>query len=179
MTDIITFTAIITVTTISVEMTSTYAGTTEVVFTEARPATLPDADHVLAAHGFGRVRDWDLGPNGDVRAQVRMIDNECGGTRAVRLWDAIGTTRGELETVVVGIRDGMPTINDGELITDMDESGLYVVAGSGLECGTARIHMAREGGNWEDRCTEDFHFGQVVKVARRKARPLPRRPPAP
>ena len=169
MADIFTFTAIITGLQIRVEMDHLYEGKTEVVFTEARPATLADADHVLASHGFGRVRDWDLGPNGDVRARVRMIDNEFGGTRAVRLWDAIGTTHGELETVVVGIRDGMPTINDGDLITDMDESVLYVVAGSRFECGTARIHMVREGGTWEDRYTEEFPFGQVVKVARRKA----------
>lgn len=169
MADIFTFTAIITGVQIRVELTATYAGTTEVVFTEARPATLADADHALAAHGFGRVRDWDLGPNGDVRARVRKVDNEFNGTRAARLWDAIGTTHGELETVVVGIRDGMPTINDGDLITDMDESELYVVAGSRFECGTARIHQVREGKTWDDRYTGEFPFGQVVKVARRKA----------
>src|SRR5690554_2353821 len=169
MADIFTFTAIITGLQIRVEMDHLYKGKTEVVFTEARPATLADADHVLAAHGFGRVRDWDLGPNGDVRARVRKVDNEFGGTRAVRLWDAIGTTHGELETVVVGIQGGMPTIQVGDIITDMDESVPYVVAGTRFECGTARIHMVREGGTWEDRYTEEFPFGQVVKVARRKA----------
>lgn len=169
MTDIFTFTAIITGLQIRVELTATYAETTEVVFTEARPATLADADHVLAAHGFGRVRDWDLGPNGDVRAQVRKVDNEFNGTRAACLWDAIGTTHGELETVVVGIQDGMPTINDGDLITDMDESVPYVVAGSRFEGGIARIHMVGEGKTWDQRYTGEFPFGQVVKVARRKA----------
>jgi|ADGO01.1.fsa_nt_gi hypothetical protein len=169
MADIFTFTAIITGLQIRVEMDHLYEGKTEVVFTEARPATLADADHALAAHGFGRVRDWDLGPNGDVRARVRMIDNEFGGTRAARLWDAIGTTHEELDTVVVGIRDGVPTVDVGDLITDMDESELYVVAGARFECGTARIHMVREGETWEDRYTGEFPFGQVVKVARRKA----------
>jgi len=169
MADTYTFTAIITGTTISVEMDHLYKGKTEVVFTEDRPATLADADHALAAHGFGRVRDWDLGPNGDVRARVRKVDNEFGGTRAARLWDAIGTTHGELEPVVVGIRDGMFTINDGDLITDMDESELYVVASSRFECGTARIHMVGEGKTWDQRYTTDFPFGTVVKVARRKA----------
>src|SRR5690606_38202208 len=179
MADIYTFTAIITSTTILVEMYHLYESTTNVFLPEARPATLADEDHVLASHGFGRVRDWDLGPNGDVRARVRMIDNEFGGTRAVRLWDAIGTTHGELETVVVGIRDGMPTINDGDLITDMDESVLYVVAGSRFECGPARIHMVREGGHWEDRYTEELLFGRVLNGQRRHASPVPRRPPAP
>ena len=51
----------------------------------------------------------------------------------------------------------------------MDESELYVVAGSQFECGTAKIHQVREGKTWEDRYTGYFPFGQVVKVARRKA----------
>ena len=169
MADIHTFTAIITGTAISVEMDHLYEGTTEVVFTEARPATLADADHALAAHGFGRVQNWDLGPNGDVRARVRRSDNQFNGTRAARLWDAIGTTHGELETVVLTIQDGMPTVNDGDLITDLEESELYVVAGSRFESEIARIHMVGEGKTWDQRYTTDFPFGSVVKVARRKA----------
>lgn len=162
------FTAIITGTTIRVEMT-TYAGTTSVVFAEDRPATLADADQALAAHGFGRVQNWDLGPNGDVRAQVRTIDNEFGGTRAARLWSLVGTTHEDLDTEVVGIRNGVPTVQVGDLITDLEESNLYVVAGARFEGGVARIHMVREGGTWESRFTGEFPFGQVVKVARRKA----------
>lgn len=169
MADNYTFTAIITDTHILVKLTAEYEGKVEVVFTESRPADLAEADTALAAHGFGRVRDWDLGPNGTVQARVAMVDNQFNGTRAARLWDAIGTTHEELETVAVGIRGGMPTINDGDLITDMDESELYVVAGSRFECGTAKIHQVGEGKTWDQRYTGYFPFGHRVKVARRKA----------
>lgn len=161
-------TAIITGTAIRVEMRD-LLGTVEQVFTEPRPATFAHADTALAAHGFGRIRgwSWNLGEQGTVTAQLQVIDNRFNGTRAARLDQAIGTTHGKLETVPAS------SVNNGDIITDLEECALYVVAGSNPgwnNYGPAiRVHMVGEGKVWDDRYTTDFPAGQLVKVARRKA----------
>lgn len=160
--DIFTTTARITGVSIEIVLTAQYAGTTEVVATEARPANFQEADTFLAVHGFRRVRNWDLADLGMVEAKVQMVDNQFGGTRAARLWDAVGTTHGEWETAQAR------TVEDGDLISDMEISEPYVVAGSRFELDTMRVHMVRDGGVWAERHTTDFHASTLVKVARRK-----------
>lgn len=161
--DIFTTTARITGVSIEIVLTAQYAGTTEVVATEPRPASFQEADTFLAVHGLRRVRNWDLADLGMVEAKVQMVDNQFGGTRAARLWDAVGTTHGEWETAQA------KTVQDGDLISDMEVSEPYVVAGSRFELDTMRVHMVREGGVWAERHTTDFPASQLVKVARRKA----------
>jgi hypothetical protein len=163
MADIFTIIAIITGVSIRVEIVATYAATTETAFTEVRPATLAEADRVLAAYGFGRVGNWDLGSNGDVIARVRMIDNLFNGTRAARIWQALGNTHTELERSQAG------SVENGDIISDLEMSEVYVVAGCSLEGDTMKIHMVREGKTWTDRYTTEFHPNQAVMVARRKA----------
>lgn len=161
--DIFTTTAIVTGTEVRIELVAQFAGTREIVATEVRPATLAEADTFLAVHGFRRVRSWDLGDQGTVEARVQMVDNKFNGTRAARLWEAVGTTHGEWETAQA------KTVQDGDLISDLEVSEPYVVAGSRFELDTMRVHMVRDGGVWAERHTTDFHASTLVKVARRKA----------
>ncbi|HEU4751976.1 MAG TPA: hypothetical protein VFU47_02630 [Armatimonadota bacterium] len=165
--DIFTTTARITGVAIEIIMTALYAGTTKVVATEPRPANFQEADTFLAFHGFRRVRDWDLADLGMVEARVQMVDNRFNGTVAARLWDAVGTTHEEWVTMTAGELASAEL--DGWLISDMELSAPYVVAGSSLELGTAKIHMVGEGQVWAERFTGEFPAGQLVKVARRKA----------
>lgn len=163
MADVFTFTALISGVSIEIVMEAQYAGTREVVATEARPASFQEAETFLAVHGFRKVRNWDLGELGMVSARVGQVDNKFGGTRAARLWDAVGTTHGEWETAQAR------TVEDGDLISDLEVSEPYVVAGSRFEMDTMRVHMVRDGGVWAERYTTDFPASQLVKVARRKA----------
>lgn len=165
--DIFTTEAIISGVSIEIVLTAQYAGTREVVATEARPASFQEADTFLAAHGFRRVRNWDLGDLGMVTARVQMVDNLFNGTRAARLWDAVGTTHEEWVTMTAG--ELACSELDGWLISDMEITEPYVVAGSSLELDTAKIHMVGEGKVWAERFTGEFHRNQLVKVARRKA----------
>jgi Zn-dependent alcohol dehydrogenase len=160
--DIFTTEAIISGVSIEIIQTAQCAGTRKVIATEARPANFQEADTFLAAHGFRRVRNWDLGDLGTVTARVQMVDNQFGGTRAARLWNAVGTTHQEWETAQAW------TVEDGDLISDMEISEPYVVAGSSLELDTMKIHMVGEGQVWAERFTGEFHRNQLVKVARRK-----------
>lgn len=156
-------TATITGTAIRAELRDLYAGTAEVAFTEPRPATLAEADVALAAHGLGRVRDWDLGADGTVVARVQFVDNMFNGVRAARLEQAVGTTHGQVETAPAG------SVQDGDLIGALDDGPLYVVAGSRPGPETMRVHMVGEGRTWGDRRTTDFPAGQLVRIARRRA----------
>lgn len=167
MADIFTTTAIITGSYLYVEVAARFAGTRERAFTEARPANLAQADTALAFHGFRRVRPWDLGADGVVEARVQMVDNQFNGTRAARLWEAVGTTHEEWATMAA------EEAQNGDLISDLEVSEPYVVAGSNPAYGedgpAVRIHMVGEGKTWEERFTTDFPARQLVKVARRKA----------
>lgn len=158
--DIFTTTAIITGVAIRIEIHAQFARTTEVVATEARPANLREADLVLAAYGFARVRDWDLDANGGLEARVRMIDNTFNGVRAARFDQKIGTTHEEFESAMAH------TVGNGDLVTDREFSEIYLVAGSSTECGTTKLHMVREGQVWEDRHTGEFTG--LVMVARKR-----------
>jgi hypothetical protein len=127
----------------------------------ARPANLADADTFLAANSLRRTAAWDL--DGDmIGAAVATIDNQFNGTVAAHLWEAVGTTHDEFETVAA--RD----VRDGDLISDMEISEPYVVAGSRFEMDTMRVHMVGEGRAWAERYTTDFAAGAFVKVARKR-----------
>lgn len=155
--------AIITPTEIRVEFRDVFADTCEVSFREPRPATLAEADTALAAYGLARVRGWDLGPDGDVRARVSMIDNQFNGVRAARLDAKIGTTHDEVTMVPAR------QVENGDIITDRDQCALYVVAGSAQEMGEVRISMVGEGQSWADRYATLWPEDAPVWVARRKA----------
>lgn len=156
-------TATITGTQIRVEMADRYAGTFDVIFVEPRPATFADADTALAAHGLGRTGEWDLGDLGTITATVTEIDNMFNGTRAARLDQAVGTTHDEWETVLAS------EIRDGDLISDLELTAPYVVAGSSLDESRVKVHMVGEGQVWDQRFTTNLDRGRHVKVARRRA----------
>lgn len=160
--DIFTTTAIITDTEIRIERDARFAAYVDVVAIEERPDNLADADTMLAFHGFRRVRPWDLGAVSGLSAPVKMIDNQFNGVRAARLWQAVGTTHEEWEVLLAS------EVNNGDLISDMEISEPYVVAGSRRELEVMCVHMIREGGAWESRYTADFPVGQLVQVARLK-----------
>jgi len=143
---------------------ATSAGTFNVAasFSEARPASLSDADEALFAHGFGRVRAWDLGENGTVTAAVASVDNLFNGVRAARLDAMIGQTHGELELILAR------EINDGDLITSEPGCPLAVVAGSRYESGTMRLHMVGECKVWDERHTTTFPADRPLWVARKR-----------
>lgn len=127
---------------------------------EARPATLADADTALAFYSLGRTAAWELDNNGGVEAPVAKIDNRFNGTVAARLDQAVGTTHDEFDLV------SATTVQDGDLITDAEFSAVYVIAGSSIESGAAKIHMVGEGRTWEDRHTSVF--AGLVWVARKR-----------
>lgn len=134
----------------------------QTVATEARPATLAEADTALAFYSLGRVGAWDLDDNGGVAATVRPVDNRFNGTVAARLDQAVGTTHEEFRVMFAHQAE------DGDLIGDMDLEGYAVVAGSRRESDTMRIHMVSEGKTWEDRYSTDFPAFQLVQVARKR-----------
>lgn len=131
------------------------------VATESRPASLADADTFLAFHGYGRTGAWDLAGVG-LSAPVTQIDNMFNGVRAARLDQAVGTTHDEFE---VAFAD---SVMGGDLISDMELSEIYVVAGGSLSDTTQKIHMVGEMKTWEDRYTTDFPRHQLVQVARKR-----------
>ena len=163
MADVYSLTATITSAFIRIKMAAIYAGTRETIATEARPASLAEADVFLAFHGFIRIRDWDLGEFGDVTAWLRTANNRFNGTVAARLWDAVGTTHEQWEVMPAS------KVENGDLISDRGMSAPYVVAGSEFEMGAMKVHMVGEGEEWSDRHTTDFPGSQLVQVARRKA----------
>jgi hypothetical protein len=131
------------------------------VASEARPASLADADTFLAAHSFRRTAPWDL-VGGMVGAPVETIDNVFDGTVAARLWEAVGTTHEPFE--VMSAR----AARDGDLISDLEISEVYVVAAWRYELDVMRIHMVGEGRTWDERYTTDFPADQLVQVARQR-----------
>lgn len=166
MSDIFTTTAIITRTQIRIECVAQCAGTREVVATEPRPATLADADTFLAFHGVRRIRDWDLGDQGTVEARVAPVRNLFNGVRAARLREAVGTTHEPFAPM--SARELACSELDGWLISDLEITEPYLVAGSSLDGMSAKIHMVGEGKTWEERYSTDFHPDQTVMVAKRK-----------
>lgn len=132
------------------------------VGSEPRPATLAEADTMLAFYSLARTTPWDLAPAVGVAAPVERIDNRFSGTVAARLHLAVGTTHEEYALALA------KEAQDGDLISDTELSADYVVAGSRLESGTMRIHMVGEGQTWEQRYTTEFPADQPVMVARRK-----------
>ncbi|MDD4868199.1 MAG: hypothetical protein PHQ28_14090 [Mycobacterium sp.] len=161
--DVFITTATISGTEIIALMRAQYSGKVSEIAREARPDTLAEADTMLAAHGLRRVQEWDLGPRGTVTARVTMVDNLFGGTRAARLGQAVGTTHEAWQPMPV------QSVQDGDLISDMDLCAPYVVAGWRSEGDTFRVHMVGEGQVWDERHTTDFPRGRFVQVARRKA----------
>lgn len=134
--------------------------TTALVLEVARPADFRTADVELAAAGLGRTSAWEL--DGDnISAPVATVDNEFNGTRAAKLWAAVGTTHEEFELALAS------TVANGDLVTDSEFSEVYVVGGSSTECGLTKLHMVRELGTWADRHTGEF--SGLIQVARRKA----------
>lgn len=153
-------TAFITETTVMVTETSVM-GVKRTVASESRPVSLAEADVFLAVHSLKRTGAWDL-VGRMIGAPLAKMDNVFNGTVAARLWSAVGTTHDRFE--VMSARDA----RDGDLISDMELSEVYVVAGSRLESDTMRIHMVAEGKEWEDRYTTDFPAGRLVMVARKR-----------
>jgi len=148
-----------------VSETNEVTGVVRTVATEPRPATFAAADTFLAVHSLGRTAPWELGESGMVSAPVAKVDNRFNGTVAARLWDAIGTTHEELAPM--SARE-LVCRETGDLISDLDVTEPYVVAGSSLDGITAKVHMVREGGTWEERYSTDFDPDQTVMVAKRK-----------
>lgn len=135
-----------------------------VLASEGRPANLAAAaDTMLAFHGYGTVGGWDLGPNGTVAAQVKRVDNKFSGVTAARLWERIGTTHGQ---------DFLPVLASevapGSLITDHEQSEVYLVAGQSVEGSIAKIHMVSEGKTWEERFTGEFGRDTIVWISKPK-----------
>ena len=132
------------------------------VATEARPASLADADTMLAFHSMARTAAWDLGEAGSLTAPVQDIsrENVFNGTVAARLDQAVGTTHDEIELTSAS------KIENGDIITDADRCVLYVVAGSSWESDAMTVHMVAEGKTWNDRYTS--RFGGLVHVARKR-----------
>jgi hypothetical protein len=158
-------TAHITGTAIIVTETEALTGRKVTVATEPRPATFADADTFLAVHSLGRTDAWELGESGMVSAPVAPVDNRFNGTVAARLDQAVGTTHHEF--VMMTARDLACAELEGQLITDSERQGVYVVAGSSLDGDVAKIHMVGEGGTWETRFTGEFHPSRIVWVANR------------
>lgn len=132
-------------------------------FSEARPASLADADEALFAHGFGRVRAWDLGENGTVTAAVATVDNKFNGVRAARLDVMVGAeSHHNLELCLAR------EVQDGDLITSEPGCPLAVVAGSRYESGTMRLHMVGECKVWDERHTTTFPADRPLWVARKR-----------
>jgi hypothetical protein len=123
---------------------------------EARPASLADADMALAAMGYGRTAGWDL-ESENLAAPIERVDNSFNGVRAARFDAALGTTHADRFELV-----SAATVENGDLVTDAEESVIYVVAGSD---GTGKIHMVAEGKTWEDRHTSTFG---LIRVARKR-----------
>jgi hypothetical protein len=132
----------------------------QTLVTEARPASLDSADEALAFASLGRTSAWDLDNNGGVEATVAPIQNRFNGTVAARLWEAIGTTHDEIELA------SAHTIQNGDIITDADQSDLYVVAGSSWESDAMTVHMVAGRKTWDDRYTS--RFGGLVHLARKR-----------
>jgi hypothetical protein len=132
---------------------------THTIAYEPRPASLKDADIMLAAHSFGRTGDWDLVGAG-LGAPLKAVDNVFNGTVAARLDQAVGITHGEFELALAS------TVENGDLVTDAEYSAVYVVAGSEPHGESAKLHMVGEGQTWDDRHTSEF---TLIRVARRKS----------
>lgn len=160
-----------------IEMTATHANVTDLhillvrhegggrkvtVGSEPRPATLAEADTMLAFYSLARTSAWDLAPAVGVAAPVQRVDNRFSGTVAARIWGHVGTTHEEWVA--------MPAhkVEDGDLISDLEITEAYVVAASRREGSIMRVHMVSEGKTWEDRHATNFPADQFVMVARRK-----------
>lgn len=134
----------------------------ETFLIEDRPASFELADVALATVSMVRTGPWELGADGTVEAPVTEIDNTFHGVVAARIWDKVETTHSEW--IAVAAR----WVEDGDLISDMELSEAYVVAGSRISEDTARVHMVGEAKTWNDRHTTDFPAGQLVMVARKR-----------
>lgn len=119
------------------------------LFHADRPVSLAVADQELARHSLIRTAPWDLAAMGLI-APVRKMDNVFNGVMAVDLDEKVGTTHSEWMLIPA------TKIQDGDLITDPEQSETYVVAGSSVESGGAKIHMVRDGKEWNDRHTSVF-----------------------
>jgi hypothetical protein len=134
------------------------------VASEERPATFAAADTMLAFHGYGRAgSSWELTPGGSVSANVQRVDNTFKGVTAARLWERIGTTHGQNF-----LPELASEVEPGWLITDREQSEVYLVAGQSVELETAKIHMVSEGKTWDERHTGEFGRDTIVWVSRPK-----------
>lgn len=127
-----------------------------------RPASLADADRVLAASSLIRTGAWDLSANGTVSAPLRRMDNVFNGTVAANLDTAVGTTHDEWVTVRA------EDVENGDLVSDLEFSETYVVAGCSHDGSMFKIHQVRDGKEWADRFTGHFHPNQLVECARKR-----------
>lgn len=158
-----TITATITAETIVLAERNDLGLTCRVIAEEARPGSFADADAFLAFHSYGRNGAWELTCEGAVEASAAPVDNRFNGTVAARLDRAVGTTH---DAWVV---DQACNVDNGDLVSDMDASAVYVVGGSSTECGTTKLHMVAECKTWADRYTGEFVSGELVRRARRRA----------
>lgn len=129
------------------------------MFSAERPGNLAQADRVLARHSLIRTAAWDLAGIG-LAAPVRAMDNVFNGVVAVDLWDKVGTTHGEFELARAA------TVENGDLVTDSEQSEVYLVAGSSTESGVTKLHQVADGKEWDDRYTGEFTG--LVWVARKR-----------
>lgn len=148
---------------IVIEHVETGRGAFNKVASERRPLSLGDADTMLAFHGYGRVEGWDLGAYDTVTAPVRPVDNRFNGVTAARLWQRIGTTHGQDFLPVLASE-----VEPGWLITDREQSEVYLVAGQSVELTIAKIHMVSEGKTWDERHTGEFGRDTIVWVSKPK-----------
>jgi hypothetical protein len=138
-------------------------GTSALVASEARPANLADADTMLAWNGYGRTGSWDLAEAGNIAAPVQRVDNRFNGVTAARLWQRLGTTHSQNFLPVLASQ-----VEPGWIITDHEESEVYLVAGQSVDGSIAKIHMVSEGKTWGDRHTGEFGRDSLVWVSKPK-----------
>lgn len=148
---------------IVVENVDTTSGPFHKLASEKRPMDLEAADTMLAFHGYGRTTAWDLGAYDTVVAEVQRVDNTFAGVTAARLWARLGTTHSQNFLPVLASQ-----VEPGWLITDHEQSEVYLVAGQSVELETAKIHMVSEGKTWDERHTGEFGRDALVWVSKPK-----------
>lgn len=135
--------------------------TSRLIAEAARPESFETAATFLAEHGYRVTGSWDLSGAG-VQALVRKLDNLFDGVRAANLDAKVGTTHSEFRPVAAR------TVNNGDLVSDVELTETYLVGGSSTDGDVTKLHMVREGGEWNDRYTGEFTPDQFVMVARKR-----------
>ena len=160
-----TYTAHITGVEVLITESNEVTGVKRNVASESRPATFAAAEVFLAFHSFRIAQDWELGAAGMVSAPLERMDNRFNGTVAARLDSAVGTTHEPFAPITA--RELACSELNGDLISDSEITEVYVVAGSSLDGPDVKVHMVREGQDWNQRYTGHFIPDQFVWVAKR------------